>query len=153
MFAAHIAVPNGFPIQQQIHGHACIAASACSLISALGHPPPAQSLLDGHVQAGMRVLSNGFCALDAALKNLSAPVGATRHTPNKSQLVQWLMQQAGTHQGVLISHQVTGGAHITVLFHDQNGSWYRADPGNGSISTIQLAGMTQNYAGDLAIIA
>jgi hypothetical protein len=57
MFASYIAVPLGFPIQHQVHPLACIAASACSLISALGHTPPAQTRL------GVQPRPSAFCRL------------------------------------------------------------------------------------------
>jgi hypothetical protein len=144
-------------IQRQIHKDACIAASACSLIDALGVQPPSQQTLDPLVASGMKNGCNGFASLAIALKFLNLGVSSVRVTPTPDELVAWFQQQATDHQGFLISHHVKvrgrTRAHITVIFHDRKGSWFQADPGSGTTNPIHLSQLVTNYAGDVAIIS
>jgi len=153
VFMSQFTVPNlptGFPIQRQAHAKACIAASACSLITAQGGTPPSQALLDALVQAGMRQQQNGFNALTAALTFLGHPLTATRYTPSREDLPSWLASQAAIHQGFLLSSRVQQGAHITVIFHDGAGNWYQADPGPATVFRVQLTTLQPSYLATIA---
>ncbi len=146
-------LPHGFPIQKQLHNYACIAAAACSLIAALGGTPPSQAQLDALVHAGMRQGTNGFLSLAEALRYLKHPLSATRHAPPAQSLDSWLHSQAADHQGFLLSSRVQGGgAHITVIFHDQAGNWFEADPGSHTVTGVALSSLQHRYAGDLATL-
>jgi hypothetical protein len=143
-----------FPIQQQIHNDACIAASACSLLTWLRRSAPTQQVLDPLVQNGMRLGSNGFDSLRAALATVGSPSSAQRFTP--ADPGAWASSTPGAAAGFLISHGVDlpdgrRAAHITVVFFDA-GTWHQADPGNASIRAITLADLRPDYAGDLAVI-
>ena len=149
---------NGLVIQKQVSQDACIAASACSLIDALGNnPAPTQQQLHPLIVAGMKQNMSGFDSLTNALRQLKSPFGATRYTPNANSLVAWLQQQAQAHQGVLVSSHVQVGnqthAHITVVFHDTKGNWFQADPGTATTTGLQLIQLVGNHAGDVAVIA
>jgi len=143
-----------FPIQQQIHKDACIAASACSLLLWLQKPAPTQQALDPLIQQGMQAGNNGFDSLQAALVALRSPSSAQRFTPVDP--AAWASATPSAAAGFLISHGVnlpngTRAAHITVVFLEA-GSWHQADPGTASVRAITLAQLQPDYAGDLAII-
>jgi len=143
-----------FPIQQQIHKDACIAASACSLLTWLQKQAPTQQALDPLIQEGMRAGNNGFDSLQAALATLRSSSSAQRFTPVDP--AAWASATPSAAAGFLISHGVNlpsgiRAAHITVVFFD-TGSWQQADPGTASVRAITLAQLQPDYAGDLAII-
>lgn len=143
-------------IHRQIHGQACIAASACSVLDALGIPAPAQETLDALVQAGMRAGRSGFASLADALRTLALPCAAVRCTPAASELVRWIEETPGTSEGFLVSHHVRlrdgrTGAHVTVVFR-ADGGWRRADPSDASIREVALLELARGYAGDVALV-
>jgi hypothetical protein len=145
-----------FVIQPQIHSYACIAAAACSLIDAIGAPAPTQHVLYPLVASGMNSETSGFDSLAPAIAALNISVRVTKFTPAPSELVPWFHHQSTNHQGFLISHhiQIDGlPAHITVVFHDRKGFWFRADPGSALTSPIQLPQLVAHYAGDIAIVS
>jgi hypothetical protein len=146
-----------FLIQQQIDREACIAASACSLLSWKRIDAPGQAVLDPLVKAGMSSEKNGFEALRAAFVALSVPATVVRHTPTAEELVPWIESNPEAATGFLISHRVFAPgdqyprAHVTVVFR-QDCRWYRADPGTCRVSPMALADLRPDYAGDVATL-
>jgi len=127
------------------------------LIEALGITPvPTQQQLHPLVVQGMQRGANGFVSLANALRQLNLSETVTRHAPVQASLVQWLNNQAITHQGFLVSNhvQVSGQqlAHITVVYHDGGGNWLQADPGTATTANINPVSLVANYAGDVAVI-
>jgi hypothetical protein len=152
---AWLAMWMAFPIQQQIHKDACIAASTSSLLAWLQKPALTQQALDPLIRQGMKEGNNGFDSLRAALLALGSPAVAQRFTPTDP--AAWANATPGAASGFLISHGVNlpnglRAAHITVVFRDGE-TWYQADPGTASIHAIKLAQLQPDYAGDLATIS
>lgn len=145
-------LPAGFPIQKQYRPDACITASACSLIEAQGGLAPTQSDLHPLVLAAMNTGLNGFDALSGALAFLNSPCCVTRYTPTGPNLVAWFYNHQSTYQGFLLSTQMGGVAHCTVIFHDKAGTWYQADPWQPTVCHVHLATLQGNYGGDVATI-
>ena len=143
-------------VHRQIHGTACIAAAATTLLEARGLVPPPQGRLDDLVQAGMRAGESGFAALAEALRVLHVGCTATRRTPTAGELVRWIEETPAAAEGFLVSHHVPlpggrEGAHITVVLRAGD-AWYRADPADSSVRPVALEELVPRYAGDVALL-
>ena len=89
-----------FVVQAQIPD-ACIAASACSLIDALGVRAPQQEIVHSLLVRCMKDGTNGFDCLCDALASLDLPVVCHRHTAPAEQLIAWLQDQSIRRQRIL----------------------------------------------------
>lgn len=142
-----------FTVEPQIHRDACVAAAACSLLRWLGLPARRQEELDPLVQAGMRSGKSGFESLGDALAALGSGCAVTRHTPSPRALVRWIESTPAAARGFLISHHVQTPrgrrAHVTVVFAE-GGRWCHADPATAEVRSVELQGLVDRYAGDVA---
>src|SRR5262249_10349164 len=130
-----------------------IAASATGLLRYRRIIDLEQEQLDKLIQPELLTRS-GFEALGVALRQLGVPCRVVVQRPSVAEpedLAAWIEASTHTRDGFLIAHKVHGGHHITVIFWS-DGTWFRADPGDGSIMPIALWSLKFSFSGDLAYL-